>query len=388
MKVTVSVFGRFHAFDLAHQLEKRGVLQQLITTYPKREVFKYGIPPTKVNSLLTHELVARGWNKFPSKLTFDINAQFWLHERFDKAASKLVSPESDLYIGWASFSEQGLQKAKAYKAVTIVERGSSHIEYQRDILREEYERHGLQPHLPHPKVIEKEKREYDLADYISVPSEFVRRTFLGKGFPEDKLIKVPYGVDLSNFNRSPQEPHIFRILYVGTMSLRKGVHYLMQAFAKLQLHNAELWLVGHKLPEIDPFFREYEGCFRYFDPVPQNELPNYYSQCSVFALCSIEEGMAMVQAQAMACGLPLVCTTNTGGEDLVTHGQEGFVVPIRDVEAIKENLLYLYEHPDVCRMMGEAAKWRIQQGFTWDDYGGKIHKEYQRALANKHQSAR
>lgn len=84
----------------------------------------------------------------------------------------------------------------------------------------------------------------------------------------------------------------------------------------------------------------------------------------------------MVQLQAMACGLPLICTQNTGGDDLVEDGKEGFVVPIRDVEALKEKILYLYEHQDICYEMGQAAKSKVQQGFTWDDYGKRIMDNY------------
>lgn len=383
MKVTVSVFGRFHAFYLADQLHRRGYLQQLITTYPKFEVSKYNIPSTKVDSIVYPELMARIWARLPVPINPNLNPQFFIHECFDKAAARHIAYDIDLYVGWSSFSERGLSRAKATGAVTIVERCSSHIEYQRDILQEEYGRFGSKPELPQPEIVEKEKREYDLADYVSIPSEFVRRTFLEKGFPAAKLIKVPYGVRLDGFKQIPKEDKTFRVIFAGSMSLRKGVHYLLQAFAELRLPNAELWLVGTKLPEIEPFFKKYAGSFHYIGHVPQAKLHEYYSQCSVFAICSVEEGMAYVQAQAMACRLPLICTTNTGGEDLITDGKEGFVIPIRDVEALKEKILYLYENQDICYEMGQAAMRKVQQGFTWDDYGNKIYAEYQRVLSDK-----
>lgn len=84
---------------------------------------------------------------------------------------------------------------------------------------------------------------------------------------------------------------------------------------------------------------------------------------------SIEEGLALVQLQAMACGLPLICNTNTGGEDLITkNGEEGYVINIRDVQALKEKLLHLYHNPDVCLEMGQKPKQKVSHGFTWDDY--------------------
>lgn len=91
----------------------------------------------------------------------------------------------------------------------------------------------------------------------------------------------------------------------------------------------------------------------------------------------------MVQPQAMACGLPLLCTTNTGGADLIVGGREGFVIPIRDVNAIKEKLLYLYEHQEECHEMGQAAKRAVQRGFTWNDYGDRMVQMFARIVESK-----
>lgn len=91
----------------------------------------------------------------------------------------------------------------------------------------------------------------------------------------------------------------------------------------------------------------------------------------------------MVQLQAMACGLPLICTTNTGGDDLIEDGKQGFVIPIRDVEALKENLLYLYRRPEACREMGRSAEARVRGHFTWDDYGRRTMENYRRIMVDK-----
>lgn len=379
----MSVFGRFHAFYLAHQLHRRGHLSQLITTYPKLEVAKYGIPPDRVTSLLLQEIAHRGWSRLQRALNLSMDLDPWFHERFDEVASRHLRPGIDIFVGWSGFSERSLRKAHENGAVTILERGSAHIEYQRDLLLEEYAQFGVAGQLPAPDIVSKELREYQMADYISVPSQFAKRTFLAKGFPEERLLTVPYGVNLAEFRQEPKQDDTFRVVFVGSMSLRKGVHYLLQAHAELNLRNAELWLIGALLPEMECFFRRYEGQFRYFGHLPQSTLVQYLSQSSVFALCSIEEGMAMVQAQAMACGLPLICTTNTGGEDLVEEGQEGFVIPIRDVDALKEKILYFYDHPQECRRMGQLARKRVSEGLTWDCYGERMCAEYRRVLSGK-----
>ncbi len=379
MKVTVSVLGRFHAFDLAGQLLKRGHLHRLITSYPKFIAARFGIPKEKVASILAAEFIKRLWPKFPEFIRNIYNSQLFISNFYDILASFRVS-KSDIFVGFSSVSLYSLRKAKKKGAKIILERGSSHIVFQNDILKEEYEKYGLKPDLPHPKIIEKELQEYQEADYVSVPSSFVKRTFLEKGFPENKLIHVPYGVNLSQFSQLPKNDDVFRVVFVGGMSIRKGVHYLLRAFSELNLPNSELLLVGSYNNEIKYFFEKYKGKYKWIGAVPQSELHKYYSQGSVFVLPSIEEGLGMVQLQAMVCGLPVVCTINTGGSDIIRDKVDGFVIPVRDVNALKEKIFYLYKNPDVLKKMGQSAKQRVVSGFTWDDYGEKMIEEYEKIL--------
>lgn len=382
MKVIVSVGGRFHAFNLAAELEKRGALTLLITSYPKFETVKYGIPKEKVRSKILKEIIERAWRRIPHTFKGALNPAPFIHELFDRAASRAIVP-ADLFVGWSSFSLHTLRRARALGARIIVERGSSHIEYQRELLREEYERWGIIPPpgaVPQPRIVEKEIQEYAEADYISIPSSFVRRTFIERGVPEWKLIQVPYGVDLSHFRQIQKTDNIFRLIFAGGIGLRKGVPYLLRAFSELKLPQSELLFLGNPSEDIAPILREYEGKFRWGGSVPQAELYKYYSQSSVFILPSIEEGLGMVQLQAMACGLPVIVTTNTGAEDVVRDGKDGFIIPIRDVEAIKEKILYFYKNPEERERMGRSAKERVSSGFTWKDYGEKIFHAYEHIL--------
>jgi glycosyltransferase involved in cell wall biosynthesis len=210
-----------------------------------------------------------------------------------------------------------------------------------------------------------------LADYISIPSNYVKRTFIQNGISENKLIVNPYGVNFKEFKSLPKKDNIFRVINVGAFSIRKGSKYILEAFYDLNLPNSEFVHVGTVKDEVNGFVNKYKrNNIKYLGQQPQQELFKYYSQASVFVLMSLEEGLAMVQSQAMACGLPIICSENTGGEDLLTKdGEEGFVIKIRNVDALKEKLLYLYQNQDICKIMGNRAKKRMQQGFSWDDYG-------------------
>lgn len=382
MQVVISVGGRFHAFYLAQQLLKRGFLKQLITSYPKFEVIKYGIPKDKIGSVVIKEVIGRLWDKMPSYLKNSYNPQYLIHEIYDKWASYLYT-NSDICVAFSSFGLHTIRKAKEEGAITILERGSAHMLYQTKILLEEYEKLGLKPQMSHPEIIKKELKEYDEVDYIAIPSLFVKRSFLEYGIPESKLIHVPYGANIEEFRQIPKEDNMFRVIYAGPMTLQKGIHYLLQAFYELKLPNSELMLVGRISNEIKPFFKKYEGRYKWIEHKPQRELYKYYSQGSVFVLNSIQDGFGMVMLQAMACGLPVICTTNTGGDDLIENGKEGFVIPIRDIDTLKEILLFLYKTPKQCNEMGQYAKRKVQRSYTWDDYGEKMIKEYERILNEK-----
>jgi glycosyltransferase involved in cell wall biosynthesis len=332
-----------------------------------------------VHSIILKEVLERTWKYVPDSIKNDYNPQYLIHETFDKLASRCLS-KGDLCIAWSGVGLHTIKKARAKGMATIVDEGSSHVLYQQNILREEYEAFGLRPKLAHPKIVEKELQEYDEADYIVIPSQFVKRTFGDSRIPEQRLIHVPYGVDLNEFRPTRKLDDIFRIIYVGNMTLRKGVHYLLKAFTELKLSKAELILVGALDHEFEPFLKMYRGNFTLIPPVPQSVLYKYYSAGTIFILPSVEDGFGMVLLQAMACGLPVICTTNTGGEDVVREGRDGFVIPIRDVEKLKEKILYFYEHPEEREEMGWCARKRVMDGFTWDHYGDRIVTEYTRIL--------
>jgi len=169
MKATVSVKGRFHAFYLARELQHHGYLHRIITSYPVFETAKYGVERNKIKSLFVHE-AERVWRKAPRRIQGFFNSQWVVSEAFDLHASLHIPEATDLFVGWSSFSLHSLSRAKRLGANTIVERSSSHILHQRDVLREEYGRFGSKARVAHPKIVEKELVEYADADYISIPS--------------------------------------------------------------------------------------------------------------------------------------------------------------------------------------------------------------------------
>jgi glycosyltransferase involved in cell wall biosynthesis len=208
------------------------------------------------------------------------------------------------------------------------------------------------------------------------------RTFMESGVPRDKLAKIPYGVDLSIFRPEPKMDNVFRVLFVGSAGVRKGLGYLLRAFANLDLPNFELMIVGGFAPDAKPVLEKLADItkFNYVGFVPRHQLRKTYSQGSVLVLPSILEGLALVQAQAMACGLPVIATANAGAEDLFTDGVEGFIIPPRDPAAIRDKVLLLYHDPDLRERMGNAALLRVRTLGGWESYGNGIAAAYHELL--------
>lgn len=382
MKAVISVGGKFHAFYLAKELYQRNALERIITSYPKFEAVKSGIPRDKITSILTKEILDRGWRKLPFFIRKSFNPTLLISDIFDKLASRKIVP-ADIFAGWSSFSLNSLRRAKKMGMAAVLDHGSAHIKYHDKILKEERDAWNVplgKMRMAHPGIVEKEIKEYEEADYVFIPSSFVKKTFLEAGIPEKKIIMVPYGVNLEEFKPGEKKDDVFRVVYAGGMTLQKGVHYLLQAFSELNLPNSELVLIGGTSEEIKPFFEKYEGKFKYIPPVPQSELAGHYAQSSVFVLNSIQDGFGMVIIQAMACGLPVIATENTGGPDIIENGKQGFVIPIRDVKALKEKLAYLRENQEEAEKMGESAMKKVSSGFSWGDYGSRMTEEYRKII--------
>ena len=298
MKVTIIVGGRFHAFDLAEQLHKSKFLKQLITSYPKYYINKnFNIESKFIKSFFSKEILHRSLKKI-SLFDHYFDIDLITSNLFDNKASKTVDfKNTDIIVGWSSFSLKSFEIAGKYGCIKILERGSSHIEYQRDILEEENDLIGVDCKLPSPKIIDKEKKEYDLSDYICVPSEFSKKSFLKKGFSEKKIIKIPYGVDLNNFflpNKTKDNSQ-FNIICVGAISVRKGSIYLLKAFNELNLKNSKLIFIG----DIEKGFKKILNMHlnknvEIIKSVSQNSLRNFYNQASVFVTCPVEDGFGMV----------------------------------------------------------------------------------------------
>ncbi len=373
MKATQITIGRFHHFHLARQLEKHGYLEAIFTGYPKFKLKdEQGIPSEKIRTFpwLQGPFMMRGrlglekWNWLNKEWA-------WLAQNtLDAHVARHIRQES-IVIALSGSGLRAGKRAQDKGGMYVCDRGSSHILYQDRLLSEEYKKWGFSFTGIDKRIIKKEESEYELADMITVPSEFVKRSFLEMGVPSEKLRKIPYGARLERFSKTGEpDKNIFRILWVGGVSIRKGFMYLLHAFQQIKHPGKELMVIGSLTPEVKQLLqRENLERVVFKGIVPNNQLPDIYSTSHVFVLPSIEEGLAMVQGEALACGCPIISSVNSGAEDIITDRVEGFVIPIRSSEAILTRLQQFIDDPSLRQLMSEAAQRKTRMLGGWDTYG-------------------
>lgn len=379
MKITTSCSGRFHIFDQARQLHRLDALHRFINDYPKWMTRRWGIPDDKVTSLVANGVLSRATRWIPDSWAagFKSDVVERVHDLFSRRLAGHLPPDSDVFIGLSSFCLQAIQRAKGYGQATVVDHGSLHQRTERRLLEEEGRLHGLSldSSLAPAWIVEKEDLEFHAADRVMVLSQAASRSLIEEGIEAGKIFVNPCGVDLSRFTPPEKKADdVFRIIYCGNISPRKGVHYLLQAFSELNLDRAELCLIGSApTPSFSRLLARYQsGNVRFLGTFPHDGLRQVYVQGSVFVLPSLADGFGMVVPQAMACGLPVIVTENVGAADIVADGADGYVVPIRDVAALKNKIRYLYENPAARQRMSDAAVTKAGRHLSWDAYGDRL----------------
>jgi glycosyltransferase involved in cell wall biosynthesis len=239
----------------------------------------------------------------------------------------------------------------------------------------------------HPWLIENEETEANEATLITVPSHFVKQTFINQGTDAAKIRVVPYGVSLQEFH--PVDAPVddkFRLVFVGQFSLRKGIPYLLEAFKAFSHPNKELIVVGNVAEDIKPLINAIgTEHVKFVGIVPRANVKQYLSVAHALVLPSIEEGLALVQAQAMACGCPIIATPNTGSETLFENGKEGLIVPARNSFALTEAFTKLADDQNLRKTMSAACLEKVKGFGGWQTYAKlmvKVAEEAKKIASN------
>lgn len=387
MKVALTTHGRFHSFDLARQLEKRDVFAGIWTPFPAFKVANERLPQGAVHSIAGLTYVRQVLNRVPGVPHGVFDRLEWVKSRhLDRVAARQIPADADALVG---LSGGGLAAPKAVQSrggVYVCDRGSTHCRFQEATMREECARYGAPYRPSYEPALEIEEAQYAMADAILVPTGYVAQTFYDRGFAPEKVKKAPYGVDLTQFYPDGAPPEdAFEVLFVGQLGIRKGIKYLLEAFERFDHPRKRLTLVGPPQAETADLVAKAvaTGHVVATGSLPRDGVRERMSRSHVMVLPSVEEGLALVQAQALACGCPVVAVPPTGCDDLFTDGVEGFIVPSRDPGAIADRLAELADRPELRAALSAAAVERVKDLGGWDRYGDLVFGHLEAALASR-----
>lgn len=355
-----------------------GLLPAVIRTRVERELKRRshpGVDPARVSFQPVPELMYVASTRLKLSAERQLAAIAWRNDVFDaQFAQRVLAERPRFTIGHDSSALLAQRATQSYGGLAILNQVIGHIRSGLDLFAEEAR---LAPEfaetlpLPPQRVIAQCATEAIVADRVIVPSDYVRDTMVANGVDPARVFVLPYGVDTNRF-RPPERPRDpdgkFRVLFVGALTQRKGIKYLLEAAKRADIPGLELVCVG-KLVGDPAAFAPYVDVFRHVRHVPFHEVHRLFQTADVFAYPSLHEGSAFASYEALASGLPVVCTPNTGS--VVRDGEEGFVVPVRDVEALVDRLRRLARDPDLRARMATAARARAED-FTWAHYGARL----------------
>jgi glycosyltransferase involved in cell wall biosynthesis len=298
----------------------------------------------------------------------------WRNQAIQKRAASLLSAgDTDLIVP-AGAALKPLEHARTLRIRSWLDCPTAHHRYAERLLTEELR---LQPDFagtmqfpaPSPRVARGLDSEIELADRLLVLSKFQRRTFEEEGIASSRLHLVPLGVDVELFRPALHTRNdTFTIGFVGQVTQRKGISYLMAAFEALRPHGVRLLVVGRPVGPRRPWLRDGVD---HQPPMARSSLPGVYAQMDVFVLPSLIEGFGLTALEAMACGVPVIVSENTFGSDIVVDGENGYVVPIRDADAIVERVRALIEDESLRSLMALNAR-TTAETYSWEAFGRRV----------------
>jgi glycosyltransferase involved in cell wall biosynthesis len=282
---------------------------------------------------------------------------------------------------WSLF---GMAERSGRKVLKVFDSTNSHPTTQFGYWQRECDLYSGNYRIPIPHWVRSRiNREIEMADVVLCPSFFVRDTMIINGIPEEKCFVSHFGVDISIFKPRILPPAKPRFVCIGSLTVRKGHQYLLRAFAevKKQMPDAELVCVGGIRPDFYKEFQRWQGTFTHHKFLSHPQIAELLTTSTAFVFPSLEEGFARVLSEAMACGIPIIASYESGATTIVNDGIEGIIVHPRNIPQIAHAMIAAAADKDANIRMGRQAFAVGGESNTWLDYAKRLHGEYRRRLA-------
>ena len=411
MRVIVAQKGAREHFLAARALHREGMLAKLVVDWyaPKHPIFQWigsfsgsgrgraawaaraeEIPDALVRAMALRSL----WWKWIQRAGHTGSSY---HERalqadvaFTKAVARLDLPPHDVFFGYSYMSLEMLEVERTRGIITIVDQiDPGPVEFR--LVAEEMARNPelAGPSRPFPTdYYDRLRREWKLADVIVVNSEWSREAILAEGADAKKIEVLPLAYEAAQSATTRQQDNrttgprsvvsgqwsssrrsaALRVLWLGQVNVRKGIHYLMEAAKLLANESVHFDVVG-TIGILPGAAASAPSNMTFHGPVSRDRAAEWYRQADVFVLPTLSDGFALTQLEALAHGLPVIVTPNCG--HVVEDGKTGYIIPPRNAQALADAILRFVHNPGLAVEMGSRCREAVK-AYSVDGYAKRL----------------
>lgn len=401
MKILVAHPDKQHSYRLAAALKKQGYLQAYITTVYDKE----GSLTNKVKNLLkgknlkkassrrTNELNDNEvilyceifnlfiifLSRFPSLLNLCRILRMKLADRFGvKVAKKAIKENCDIVIMYDSTALSCFKYLSKHnnKIIRILDTSTVSHSYMKKTFDKEIELTGIKylkkefSYLWNEKLLKRYDDEIKFSNYFLAPSRVVHESLIYSKVKENQILHVPYGVDIDKFNPSINTScdGKLKLVFVGQVTCRKGINHLLEVISNFDKNKVELFIAGayDKNSEWYNKYCDYSN-INFLGFVTHDKIVNLYQSADLFVLPSLAEGMALVGLEALASGLPVICSQYSGIDDLIENKKNGFVYNVFDNDSFNNIIEWCLINREKLKIMKLNAR-STAENYTWSNY--------------------
>jgi len=337
------------------------------------------IPVSKLVKYPWRELLRMAFARVDRSGVLADAAWDWADKGFDEWVGTTQLDAVDAVYGYEHASLRTFLRARAEGIINLYDVPAPDHEFVNELLANEVERYPSlggayfrRTQKLRGERSARRRKEWDLADAVFANSEFTKSSYLSAGLDTDKVHVVKLGAPApavgAKNSLERKDTHLpLRVLYAGTFSIRKGAHYLLEAWRLLGAgHNAKLDVVGHmEMPS--EYLSGLKGTIDFHGSVPYDVLLDYYDNADVLVFPTLCDGFGLVVTEAMSRGLPVITTERAGASQLVEHEVNGLLADPGNARAIRDALQWCLDHRDTLKKMGLSAL-KTATSWQWSDY--------------------
>lgn len=307
-----------------------------------------------------------------------------IYKKYGKKVGKfVVKSNPDILICYDTTATECFKTIKKYKKeniILVLDMAAAASSYIKKIYEDEEEKFKIkdfkkeQRYLWNEKILSNIIQEFKYADYFIVASNFSKKSLIYNGVDENRIEIIPYGVDLDKFKLSESKNNsgILKIIFVGTIDVRKGLHHIFNVLKNINPSDLELNLYGHYLSNSNIYKKGKELInVNFYGNVPQDVLIDAYQSSDVMIFPSVDDGFGLAALEGMACGLPIICSSNAGISDIINK-KNGFIFESGDEKKLLEIIKWCIENKNILKNMKKEAR-KTAEKYTWEKYEEKIN---------------